>query len=607
MNIFGQFEKTVRRFPRKTAVTFFEEDETVSWSYQELHDKAVSLSKAFQKLGLKKGDRIALLAPNCPQWTLIDLAAARLGVVLVPIHTTLSGVQIRRIIRQAQVKVFILGSHYALESFQTLQELLPKLRDGVLKLLKAYLPTIQNLILIEENEDCLPEREITLFLSELLEMGDAKTKGRIKTLPRVNGSDVATIIYTSGTTGDMKGVVLSHKNIVENAMAPAAPIHYTSRDVYMPILPLSHALERTSVLLSLFHGGRLVFGRGLEHFLEDIQYFKPTIFTAVPRILEKLCINIRRDIEKISTAGAKIFESGIIQSHRFRKFRREKNYLASLFFLQNLLADRVFYQKIRDELGGKLTRIICGGAPLDPSIAQFFDGMGIPILEGYGLTEASPTVTVNPYSRPKVGSAGIPLKKVKVKISPEGEILVKGPNVMRGYEKNPQETKKAFDKNGWLKTGDQGYLDKDGYLHITGRSKELIVTSYGKNIVPSQVEKELERSSLIKQAMVHGDGQAYLIALLVPDHHHLTELAKKKGIPNSNWPQLCKRKEIREYLEKEAYRKCQSLARHEKIKKVHVIPEEFTEHNNMLTPTLKLRRREIVKKYEMDINKLYRH
>lgn len=607
MGIFEQFEKTVRRYPRKKAISFFDNGKLQSWSYQEFRDKVVALSIGLLHLGLKKGDRIAILAPNSPAWSLIDLAAARAGLVLVPIHTTLSGDQIRHIIQQARAKALVLGSHIGLASFYTLRELLPGLTDSTLALLKDHLPSVRNIILLNHDEEPIQARKHTHHISDLMEIGKKQLRqARAHLRPVVRSSDISTIIYTSGTTGTMKGVILTHRNLVENAIGAGMLIDSSSKDVHLLILPLSHAFERTAgLLLPLFYGYEVVFGRGRDYIAEDIQLSRPTILGVVPRILEKIYAGIHDKIQKKSRIGAKLFELGLKADQLHRQWKSEQNHWAALVGIQSYVADRLFFSKIRTQFGGRLTRFVSGGAPLDPKIADFFTNIGIPVLEGYGLTEAAPIVTVNPCVKPKIGSVGLPLPKVKLKIASNGEILVKGPNVMCGYEKNLKETRRALGKDGWLYTGDQGRLDKDGYLHVTGRIKEMIITSYGKNIVPSNVEKALEQSPLNKQVMVYGEGQAYLVAFVVPDLHVLEQHANRLGLSGHGLQSLCRHKKIQQLIAHEIERCSRSLAQHERIKKFCLIPEEFTEHNSCLTPTLKLRRRVIIEKYRKEVDGLY--
>lgn len=607
MTIFNQFEKAVRKFSKKKAIGFFKGENLVFWTYRELYEKVLAVSEGLRSVGLKKGDRVAILSQNGPEWPLIDLGAERLGLILVPMHTTLSGPQVREIIQRSRAKILVIGSSTILNSFYTLYDLLPGLGESILSLVGSHLPSVKTLILYDVGAEPIPEREETYFLSELMEAGEKILKGK-KRPPAVDvrPSDISTIMYTSGTTGEMKGVLLTHRNLVENALA-AGKLMASSKEISLSVLPLSHAFERSAGFLAqIFSGCTVVYGRGPNFLLEDLQIARPTQMAVVPRLLEKVGEAIQRGIEKKSRAGSMIFQLGLSRSRLYRRLQKTQNPLASLFYLQHQMADRLFYKRIHQQLGGRLKRFICGGAPLSPDVGHFFQNIGISVLEGYGLTEASPVVTVNPPDRPKIGSVGVPLPNVKVKIGDNDEILVKGPNVMVGYEKNPEETRKAIDKEGWLHTGDQGFIDPEGYLYIKGRSKELIVTSYGKNIPPEAVEKQLEKSPFIKQIMVHGDAKPYLVALVVPDRSSVEVFAAPNGLATLNWRKLCQNQKIKELIQKEIKKFSTPLARHEQIRKFRIIPDEFTEHNSLLTATLKLRRRLITEKYRREIESLYK-
>jgi long-chain acyl-CoA synthetase len=607
MTLFGQFEKSARKFSNKKAIGFFKGEHLVFWTYQELYDKVVVVSEGLRSIGLKKGDRVAIVSQNGPEWALIDLGAARLGLVLVPIHTTLSGSQTREIIQRSGAKVLVIGSSTVLNSFYTLYDLLPGLGDSILSLVGSHLPSVKTLILYDVGAEPIPEREETYYLSELMEAGQKilqkKRLSRAAFLP----SELSTIMYTSGTTGAMKGVMLTHRNLVENALSGGQATGLNSKEVLLSVLPLSHAFERTAGFFApLFCGSTIVYGRGPSFLLEDLQIVKPTLIAAVPRLLEKVCEAIQKGIEKKSKAGSVIFQMGLSRSRIYRRLERTKNPLSNLFYLQHQVADRLFYQKIHQQLGGRLTRFISGGAPLSPDVGHFFQNIGISVLEGYGLTEASPIVTVNPPDKPKIGSVGIPLPNVRVRIGDNDEILVKGPNVMVGYEKSPEETRRAIDREGWLHTGDQGFIDREGYLYIKGRAKELIVTSYGKNVPPEPVEKQLEKSPYIKQVMIYGDARPYLVALVVPDRIAVETFAGTNGLAPLRWNQLCRHAKIKELIQKEIRQYSRPLAHHEQVQKFRLVPEEFTEHNGLLTTTLKLRRRLITDKYLREIESLYR-
>ncbi len=609
--VFQQFEAAARKFGPKKAIGFFEDDELVYWTYQEFCHRVVAVSESLRKHNLRKGDRLGILAPNGPEWGLIYLAAARLGMIVIPIHVTLSGKQIQRILQQSKVKFLVLGKTSAIDSFNILQELLPNLLVEIRKLIEIHLPTVELIILLGKPTQRAMDRKRSLYVSELLAHGNLLLEGRefsgSKGPPpvSVNPEDTFTIMYTSGTTGEMKGVMLSHRNLVANALAAGKLNGVSPDDVALSLLPLSHAFEQNAGFLhQLFHGTTIVYSRGPAYLLDDLRLVQPTWMGVVPRILEKLKLGIQQGILAKGAWAGKLFRLALRQEDVYRRMKRIGNPLALPIYLLRQISDEVFFKKIRGQLGGRLNRMVSGGAPLDPKIAEFFTAIGVKILEGYGLTEAAPTVTVNPVKRPKIGSVGLALPGVKVRIGRNEEILIKGPKVMKGYESGAKETRKVLLK-GWLHSGDQGKLDSEGYLYVTGRLKEILVTSYGKNIVPGPLERQLEKSPWIKQAMVVGDGRPYVIALVAPDQHAVESRFPQEEFNRLSWSQLCRHPKVHEFLSQEVDRHSTAFSDQEKPKKILVLSEEFTELNSCLTPTLKLRRKNIEARHRENIEGLY--
>jgi len=603
--IYAEFKKNVRRHPKRKAILFFEEEAVVAWTYQKLHDKTVALAAALLDIGLKKGDRIALLAQNGPEWNLIELAVAKNGMVLVPIHTTLSIAQIRQILRKSKADALVFGSAGSLPSL-SLYDLMPNFDSIMLKLARELSPRMKHLILMDPGMAHHVGSRVH-HLPKLVAQGkELIAKKKAPASPRVGAQDVSTLIYTSGTTGDMKGVILTHRNIVSNAQPAGKITGASSRDLFVIPLPLSHAFGRITALSCLCYVGCSIFyERRLTRLVQGLQELKPTVMCAVPRLLEKMYEAIQEKINGRSAVTTRIFQSALASSSRYHRLQDEKSVFAPFFHMQDSLANRLLYRKIREVLGGRLKYIISGGSPLDPEVARFFQNIGITILEGYGLTETSPIATLNPYWRPRIGSVGLPIPGVSIKIGEHKEVLIKGPNVMVGYEGHEKATQCAIDEKGWLHTGDQGSIDKDGYLYIIGRIKEMIVTSYGKNISPVGVERELEHSPFLKQVMIYGDNRPYLMALVVPDQAALNKWFKRSHINGLSWPQLCKHKETSKLIRNEIRKQSASLSTSETVKKFRVISEDFSQENGLLTPTLKLKRPAIVEKYRQAIDSTY--
>lgn len=588
--IFETFEKSAKKNTLRPAVAFLKDGGQAQWTYRELLDKINRCAAVFLSLGLKPGDRVALLSANDPNWSVVDLAINKLGIVLVPIHTVLTVDQIVKVLDQSQSKMLILGPGLEDKSAAILGKL-PACTQSVLFFDKALL------------KDSLPPKKKAHFLSEL--MTQAKPLPT-KDAPKVRGEDLSTIIFTSGTTGEMKGVLLTQQGLTDSTIYGNEPVEASAEESLLSVLPLSHAFERNAGLFGpLFLGAQINYGRGIPQLVEDIQVFRPTRINAVPRLLEKIRSGVMDNLKKRSAGLYGVFLKMLEQSNQLHRKKIENNPLALLHLPADWIGELVFYKKIRDKFGGRLRRIICGGAPIDPEVVEFFQAIGIEVLQGYGLTEVSPTVSVNPRRRNKVGSVGLPLRCVEVKLGKDDEILVKGSTLMRGYD-TEQATREAIDKEGWFHTGDQGYIDEDGYLFIKGRIKEMLVTSYGKNIIPSVVEHALEKSPLVLQSAVFGHGKAFLVALLVLNQEVARREFSTPEFAALAWPELCRHPKVIAKVKEELARVQEELASYEQVKKFEIIPEEFSQDNDMLTPTLKLKRRKILERYAELVNGMHR-
>lgn len=588
--IFDTFEKSAKKHTSRPAVSFLKEESLVHWTYQELFEKIQRCASVLRGLGIVQGDRVALLSANDPRWSIVDLAINKLGVVLVPIHTVLTVEQIAKVLAQSKSKMLILGPGVE-DKTQALLERLPACTQSVLFLDKDLL------------RGKLAETKKAHFFPDLMKNASPLSE---TDSPAIKEQDISTIIFTSGTTGEMKGVLLTQQGLTDSTVYGNEPVEASSEDVLLSVLPLSHAFERNAGLLGpLFLGAQINYGRGLSQLVEDIQVFRPTRINAVPRLLEKIRSGVLDGLKKRSEGLYGAFLKTLNQSVQLQRKKAERNPAALLHLPGDRLGELIFYRKIRQKFGGRLRRIICGGAPIDPEIVEFFQSIGIEVLQGYGLTEVSPTVSVNPLRRNKVGSVGVPLRCVEVKLGAEDEILVKGTTLMRGYD-SEEATREAIDNEGWFHTGDQGAIDKDGYLYIKGRIKEMLVTSYGKNVIPSVVEQTLEKSPYISQAAVFGHGKAYLVALLAPNQELLRREFSEPEYAQLSWPEFCRHPKVVQKIKEEVGRAQEILASYEQVKKFEIIPEEFSQDNDMLTPTLKLKRRKILERYEALIASMYK-
>ena len=548
-------------------------------SYREFAD---NISYSLLRLGVKKGDKIATILNNRPEWNFVDMGIIQTGAIHVPIYPTISKEDYRYILKHAEVKFIIVSG----------KEILRKIED-----------------IIRENENIeevytLNETEGYKNLNELVETGK-KHKDEALLEQRkagVDPHDVASLIYTSGTTGNPKGVMLTHNNILSNveASAPIFPVDETSRG--LSYLPLCHVYERMVNYVLQSKGVSIYYAENMGTIVDNIREVKPHIMTTVPRLLEKIYDKILAQGRKLTGFKKQIFFWAVNLGLRYEYDRPDRIF----YNLQLKLADKLVFHKWRNALGGEMKSIVSGGAALQPRLARVYNAAGIPTVEGYGMTESSPVIAVNTFEkgRRKIGTVGPPLFNVEVKISEEGEILVKGPNVMKGYYKQPELTKETV-VDGWLHTGDVGLIDEDGMLKITGRVKEIFKTSMGKYVSPVLLENKIKESPFIDQIMVVGEHQKFAAALVVPNFEHMRSWCKIKGIEYTTNEEMIHNKDFRNRIKKELDCFNQQFGDTEKIKKFELIDHEWTVDSGEITANLKIKRRVLLEKYKDLINKIY--
>jgi len=562
----------------------------VALSADALADRVRTLAVGFYAEGIRPGDRVALLSENRPEWTLSDLALLALGAVDVPIHATQAPTQVAHILRDSGARMLVISTG---EQWRRVREVV------------ARVESVEKVIAFEAIAD-----ERLLPFSRLLEMGRqgmAREPDLYDRLRRaVRPTDLATVLYTSGTTGDPKGVMLTHGNITSNVLAALRVLGYSARDVVLSILPLSHSFERMAFYCYLYSGMSIYYAESIEKVAENLRDVRPTVLVGVPRLFEKMRERIWEASLALPMVRRRLVLWGLRVGQRYQRARRTTG-AASLWLRgQHRVAERLVLSRIRRQLGlDRIRSLISGGAALAPDVAYFFLGLGLEILQGYGLTETSPVVTVNPPGANKIGTVGRPIPGVEVRIADDGEILVRGPNVMLGYYNRPDETAAAFTEDGWLRTGDVGALDAEGYLTITDRKKDLIKTSGGKYVAPQALEDRLTTSPWIAQAVVVGDERKFPVALIVPDFRALRRHAEERGIPFQDERQLCAHPEIRRLYEEEVERLMADFSPYERVKKIALLERELTIAEQELTPTLKVRRRYIAEKYRDVIEQLY--
>jgi long-chain acyl-CoA synthetase len=559
-----------------------------SISSEELLRRVAGLSSAFVELGVKPGDRVGLFAANRPEWHTADFAITGVGGVTVPLYFNESPERITYILKHCGAKfVFAAGAAQ-----------MHKL-DAV----RAQLPELQQIVLA----DCGPELPGDCLRYETLiaAAGGAEVASYRMRASQVLPGQLASIIYTSGTTGEPKGVMLTHTNFCSNVTDSCANVKFESKDdIAISFLPLAHVYGRTLDYAHLFHGVTIAYVEAVEQVAQALLEIQPTLLAAVPRVFEKIYTRVVEQGSKQTGYRRRIFDWAMEVASRSALWRSGEQHVNSQVKLAWGLADKLVYSKIREGTGGKLRLVFSGGAPLAKELAEFFWAVGVPIYQGYGLTETAPVLTSN-YPQNRMGSSGKPIPNVELRIAEDGEILAKGPCVMQGYYKSAEATREVLSADGWFSTGDIGYLDKDNYLFITDRKKDLIKTAAGKFVAPQPIENALKTSPFVLNAMVVGDKRKFISALIVPNLITVGAKAAEQGIKFSSNQEMVVHPLVRSLIEGEVKRLTANLAQYETIKRFALLPEDFTFDNGSLTFTLKLRRRVVEQQFHEVIERLY--
>jgi long-chain acyl-CoA synthetase len=547
-------------------------------------------SLGLRELGLRDGDRVAILSENRPEWAIADYACLAARCTDVPIYPTLPARQAEYILRDSGAAALLVSSAAQLEKVLAIRDRLPALRHLV-----AFDPAARG--------------PGVLAFDELLACGRSA-------LPRhpdwrahalgASADDLATLIYTSGTTGDPKGVMLTHGNIASNVTTCVGLFDFGPGDECLSFLPLSHIFERMFGHYSMFHAGVLInYAGSIDTVAADMQELRPTMMASVPRLYEKIFARVLDSVRAAAAPRRRIFAWARAVGEAWVDRSLSGAPIPAGLTLQRALADRLVFAKLRARTGGRIRFFISGGAPLAPDIARFFFAAGMPILEGYGLTETSPVMAVNRFGQTKLGTVGRPIPGVEIRIAPDGEIITRGPNVMHGYYGKPEATADAVDPDGWFHTGDIGLLDAEGYLRITDRKKDLIVTAGGKNIAPQPIENLAKSSKYVSNAVMLGDRRPFPIMLLVPNAEALKAWAARHGLPADDLERLVSVAQAQAKLEREVRRTLRDLAQFEMPKKFLFLSRDFTVEAGELTPTLKVRRRVVEERHRAAIEALY--
>jgi long-chain acyl-CoA synthetase len=559
-----------------------------SHSAQEMLRRVAGLSKSLAELGIQAGDRVAIFAPNCPEWHIADFAILGLGAVDVPIYFNESIEHTTYILNDSGARIVITCGETQAQKVAACRSKVPTLEHVIALSPPAGLPGEY------------PKFE-TLAASAT---GDDVAEYR-RRAEQVAADALATIIYTSGTTGEPKGVMLSHRNISSNAHDTMHLQELTPSDVALEFLPLAHIYERTVAYQYFFLGVTIAYVERIEDVPQALLEVHPTAAAAVPRFFEKIYGNILHRGANTTGMQREIFEWALRVAAEAAPWRAYGKAVALGTKLQWLIADRLVYAKVRQGLGDHSPKFASGGAPLAPEIAEFFWSVGIPVYQGYGLTETSPVISTNYRGHNKVGTVGPAIPNVQIKIAEDGEILVKGPNVMQGYFGKPDQTQAVFTPDGWFMTGDIGRLDSEGYLTITDRKKELLKTAAGKLVAPAPIENTLKSSPFITNAIVVGDKHKFVSVLVVPNVAAIESEARKNSHEFSTPRQMVNDPWVHEFMSREIERLTANLAQYEKPKRFAMIEQDFTYASGELTYTLKLKRRIIERRYQDVIARLY--
>lgn len=548
-------------------------------SAREFYRNVSGMARALKRWGLETGERLAILSENRPEWTIADFASLLLGVVVVPIYSTLTAQQTSYILSDSGAKVLVVSTAQQLEKVLSIKNQ----------------TAVERVLVMDSLNTALAEP-----LQRLMRQGPFHRDAEIERRAReISAKDLASIVYTSGTTGAAKGVQLTHGNLTANVLNSLTGFDVGTQDISISFLPLSHVTARHADLALLYRGATLAYCPFFEQLPQTLAEVRPTIFVAVPRVYEKIHSQVEQNANRI--LNGVIYRWAVSAGKANSAVILAGNTPNSLTWK---LANKLVFSKMRARMGGKVRIFVSGGAPLGRELASWYASVGIRIHEGYGLTETSPVIAINSPVAHKIGTVGRPLANVEVRIAEDSEILVRGPSVFEGYWNRPAETEKAF-VNGWFRTGDIGHLDEDGFLSVTDRKKDLLKTSGGKFIAPQPIENSMKLNSLIGAAVVLGDRRKFASVIISPNFPALEDWARANGVSFSSRQHLIADPKVVGLYAGIVAEVNHALARYETLKKILLVADEFTANDGTLTPTFKLRRKAVEERYRKEIDELY--
>lgn len=584
---------SIGRFPEKDALRYKSGGDYRGITYRELGDAIERLTHGMAAVGLQPGDRIAILSYNRPEWPMADFAIFCLRGITVPVYHTLPPGQIAYILKDAGVRAIFVEDAI---QYRKIQEI------------RAGCPALEYLFPMSGE---VPRDEKTISFQRLLEIGAAHQRENPdfcrEQIGAIQPMDICSIVYTSGTVGEPKGVMLHHKGFVTDIESSISVFGLYPEDVFLSFLPLSHLYERVGGhWCPLSRGCTIAYAESINSVVEDVPRVRPTVMVSVPRLYEKISSAVIEQVEAKPPMAQKLFYWSLKTGRRYHAQRRAGN-LRALTALGYRLANRLVFNKIRQKLGGRFRFPISGGAPLSVETLKFFEAMGLSIVEGYGMTETHLIITLTPPGNTRYGSCGRPIPGVSVKIGEDGEILVSGPTLMAGYYNKPDQTRQVIDQDGWLHTGDIGYMDEDDYLYITDRKKNILVTAGGKNVAPAPIENALKKSKYIEDVCLVGDGRKFISAIVIPNYESVRGWAAKNGLSFADNRELVQNDRVNRLIQEEIERHQSDFARYEKVKKFILLPEPLSVERGELTPSLKIKRRVVEEKYREAIDQLYQN
>ncbi|KUJ52608.1 AMP-dependent synthetase/ligase [Chryseobacterium sp. JAH] len=577
--------KNAEKHPYKSAVGFKNKEGWKELSWKKFSEIIYKTANALKNNGVEENDKVAIYADNSAEWLIFDLAAMSIGAITVPIYSTNNAEQAEYIISDSQAKIILVGNQVQYDaSFEIVQK-------------ENSLQTI-----IVSKKAVWVKKENTFYLEDFI----AKSSPKLEIVKK-EFDDLATIIYTSGTTGTPKGVMLTHGNFIKSFDAHFEFFKFKNfeEELSLAFLPLTHVFERCWSLLCLYGGARVYFLEDPKDIAVTLEEVKPTMMCAVPRFFQKVYAGVLEKAKDGPSFKKKIFDWALEVGKQTAELKRVEQSVPFGLMLKHSLANTLVFSKVKQKMGGRLWFMPCGGASVSPDVTQLFEAMGLHITVGYGLTETTATLTAFPFTHFEHGSCGKPLPGVELRIGENEEILAKGNGIMKGYYQKPEETEKVFTQDGWFKTGDAGKIDDNGNLFITDRIKDLMKTSNGKYIAPQQIENILTNNNFIQQIVLIAEGRQFVSALIVPNFEFLKDYISKNNIPFTNWEEIVQKKEIVDFYKDKIKELQHELSDYEKVKKFTLMPSEFEISSGEITPTLKVKRNVVLKKYADLVEKMY--